>query len=45
MCIILARAGVALEIDPIFNQYFPLWRGISFYIFYVWMIGVCIFYW
>lgn len=39
MCIILSREHIVLEVDPIFNQHFPLWRGISTYIFYVWMLG------
>ena len=39
LIIILAINGLSIETDPIFNRDFPTWRGIAFFIFYIWILG------
>lgn len=40
MSIILSRSSVSLDKNTIFNKDFTLWRGISIFIFYIWVLGV-----
>lgn len=39
LIIILAYSGISIETDPTFNRDFPTWRGIAFFIFYIWILG------
>lgn len=40
MVVILARASITLQSDPAFNRDFPLFRGISYILFYIWALGI-----
>ena len=40
MCIILARANITLQANQKFNADFVVWRGISIFIFYIWVLGL-----
>lgn len=40
LAIILAASNINLEKDPIFNKDFSHWRGIAFIIFYIWSLGI-----
>lgn len=38
--IILSRSDVTLNANTVFNKDFSLWRGISIFIFYIWVLGI-----
>lgn len=40
LLVILIREGKHVETDPVFNRDFPTWRGIAFFIFYVWILSM-----
>ena len=39
LIIILAFRNISIETSPAFNRDFPTWRGIAFFIFYIWILG------
>ena len=39
LIVILAVNNLSIETDPVFNRDFPTWRGIAFFIFYIWILG------
>ena len=34
--------GIDLDSNPIFTQRFPVWRGASYLLFYIWVLGLCV---
>ena len=38
--IILSRSDGTLNANTVFNKDFSLWRGISIFIFYIWVLGI-----
>ena len=40
LIIVLELSDVSVEKDPIFSRDFPTWRGIAYFIFYMWIISL-----
>lgn len=40
LIIILELSKISIEKDPVFSRDFPTWRGIAYFIFYMWIISI-----